>query len=296
MHGPEHREDGQHEADGGYPGQRGRSEKASGRPVSARTSSSTPAMSQPINQPIPTPNTTPRMAICTPTSTGPHGYRRRFHPQCHGCADLAPLCLHQARGEVQRRERRTCEEHEREDVVELLVTLRVTRKGSVGGVFLGAHQLQAGIRIARRGLGEKRSLDVLPRDAGFDRQHEVVDQSLSAREFLGGLQRREQHGKVRLSKEGALLHNLEVLGGHGVPPRTGRCRRRLPESLPLQGGRSRRRSCAPAARRAHRAPSPRCPDRPAPRPRSRPGSPSVMSTPRILPVTNSGPSAVATST
>ena len=147
---------------------------------------------------------------------GPHGYGEGVRAEGHGRADLAALGLYHPGGEVQRGERRAREQHQREYVVELLVPLGVAGEGEVRSIVLRAHEIEAGLGVAGRRLGQQHRLHAVHVCAGLDCEHQVIDQTLPARQSLGGLQGREQHGQVRLSEEAALLDDQEVLGRHGV--------------------------------------------------------------------------------
>ena len=139
----------------------------------------------------------------------------------HLDADLTPLRLRHAGGEVQRGERGAGEQYKREHVVELLVALRVAREGQVRRVILLARNAEPNAGVAsldRRGEGVLNGCEA---HAGLDRQHKVVH-SRPAGYLLRRLQRCEHDGKVRLRDEASLFDDEIVLRRDGMTHVPGR--------------------------------------------------------------------------
>ena len=129
-YGPEHGENREQEADGGYP-QKDPRLKGSNED-GQREEGLEHAGHEPANQ---QPNADAEHhaenGYLDPDEHGTHGYRRWVHSERHGCADLASLRLHHAGREVQCRERRAGEQDQRQYVVHLLVALRVLGESEV---------------------------------------------------------------------------------------------------------------------------------------------------------------------
>ena len=215
-YGPQHGHYGQHEADGRYAGKDASLEwrDEDGQRNEGLEHVLHEAGDQ---QPDADPEHHAQHGYLDSHQQGPRGYRQGVSAEGHGCADLAPLGLDHAGGEVQRRERRAREQRQREHVVELLVPLGVAGECKIRRIVLRAHEIEARFRVAGRRLSQERRLHAIDVGARLDGEHQVVDHSPPARQLLGGFQGREQHGQVRLPEEAALLDDQEVLGRHALP-------------------------------------------------------------------------------